>query len=355
MSTSLAIIRADDQEPGLLPEQYNDPRNYIVLHPVVQVPDEARDPDLVGSWAMVQISTAPESGDTFDAWWSRGKKALSRHGLLKISSAAGFAWADTVFDGPHVDPVTRHRRITATARASVRQPNGENYSIPGTVTIDTELIEDERIVSLMGRDKKLTRDQAVAKVAAEIRQVKKHLTQIAESKAMNRVIRAVMDLPQDFDPRQLDACPFVIPRALRRPGSGEDETARALTDGAQAVEELYGQNSDEGKPAFGEGADGFSSDDAGEEGGSEAGAVPDGQPLDVEPSSPKRPAHDPKLSAGPYQSKPVSFIAEKDPDWLAAIAREERAATPGLVAVSREWLAYFHPETFGPEAEAEPW
>lgn len=345
-----------------------DPRKYIVLHPVVHSEGSLASPVLVQSIAVVQINPDEKGPDVFKPWWQvgRGDVAFTANALRRISAAAGMRWEDTQFDGPHTDATTRHKRVTATAAASVRQPNGEWYRISQSKEIDSEVMEAKWTAE--GRNN----------VPKQILILKEQLLAYAESKAMNRVIRALLTLQQQYPAAQLAACPIVVPRLLYRPDMADPMVLEQMhMQGRRASADLYGTpvalpvgadatagaspDSSEGQwadesPLHGEGGDGseasWSEDSAERSTEASPGADTPGQSegASVEAALPES---DPKLSAGPHKDKHVSQLAQREPDYLMKIATGQVKATPTLVECARQWLVYYDPSIL--EGEVEPW
>lgn len=331
-----------------------DATKFNVLHPVmvVQAENGAVSPLLADTVSVVQID--PKGGDTYHdfrfANERDGKAALSGMGLAKIASAAGIQW-----DAQLTHPIARERRddghvyVAFQAAGRVRQPNGEYHVELATADIDTadaaEEFEDTYRRKIKSGRAKYDEDAIPEMVKREVLQLKKFALRHAETKAKNRVIRRLLSLKQVYALSEL-ARPFAVPRLLYRP-----ETAMAIEQGRQAVEEVYGSgagtlpglpspSTEDPPPADvpAAGATGPGQPRESKSGAPESEATAAGASPDVDPT----PKNDPMIEDGEHKGKRYSEVAETDPGYLRGIIDTARAKAKREAA--QAWLDFQTPK-----------
>jgi hypothetical protein len=224
-----------------------DPRQFNVLHPIVAVGPGTESPILVESISVVQIR--PDAGDTYHDYRfadpKKGQFALSGMGLQKIAAAAGIRW---ITGECQVEDRERrldgHVYIRYRATGAVRQPNGEWFRITAHKEIDTADVYEQMIdqkTRKAQRDGKAPDLQAIhAEAKRDILQVRENILGLAESKAMNRVIRKLLSLRQVYMKAELSR-PFAVPRLIYRPDLVDARTLeQAQIEGHQALADTFG-------------------------------------------------------------------------------------------------------------------
>lgn len=167
---------------------------------------------------------------------SRGRNArvaLSKSALNKIGAAAGLSWLDSRRTDDGADP----HYCAWTVTAQVTDPDGTSRRIPGSVEIDLRDGAEEAQALL-------SQGKTPSTGAALLAQTRRFIARHAESKAMNRAIRAALAMKTTFEPGEFDR-PFVAAKVIFT-GAFDDPEVRRMAQMAAiakhngAVAALFG-------------------------------------------------------------------------------------------------------------------
>lgn len=230
----------DKQLPAIKPSEYGLPdqpvaevlqiadaltnaegRGYNVLTPTMRL--EYIPPGHQVSIRVVKFPTeftqADNRAKSNGTWYkvSGGKLALHGSALNMLAAAAGISIVST-----HVERTSRHV-WTATVGATMTGFDGQPRYMAKSKIVDLRDGSDE------------------AKAAGDgVHNARKHGAALAESKAANRAIRALLGLQGAYKPEQA-AQPFVFPRLIFVPDMSNPEIARMVTAKALGiVGDVYG-------------------------------------------------------------------------------------------------------------------
>jgi hypothetical protein len=195
----------------------------------------------------VRLSAKPEDGDVYPSPSGGGKLALSKNGLLKLSSAKGIVWdpvgSRMTGDAPACEacttlaarngrpPICPHN-VGFRSVGAWLDPLGswEVHSATKYWEWDAELAEVRRLYRKQVDEGKITLDQFEIKVQDEFHKRVRDRFSLAESKAMLRVIRQI-GVKAAYSPAEL-AKSFLCPR-VEPDISIEDARRRGMASAAQ--------------------------------------------------------------------------------------------------------------------------
>ncbi len=371
-----ALARVDSPAPVAEVLAKYDTSQFIVLHPVIVSAEGTFSPLLVTSAAVVQVNPDPKGMDVYRGFWTgKGCVAPTKHLLERIATAGGVEWERPTFTGPVTDPNTGHKSVIVTAAAKVRQPDGGWVGISKSKELDTAVLEERFIADYQRRNRSASEQDARTAVRGLVLQAKENLVQLAESKAMSRVIRAIFSLQQEYPEAQLARCPIVVPRIVYDPDVTDPAQLEQIQlRGRRAAAELYGElpdstgvaSGDSGRElppgdstdteeetlAYGEGVSGSDAGPVDEAQGSagDSSAGVDTQAADVEKASagPVRPDEDDTFTAGDHAGETFSSVAEFFPEYAGDVLA---GTAPGSKTMARErhqllfaWYQFFNPQ-----------
>lgn len=173
---------------------------------------------------------------------------LSKVNLLKLSSCAGIIW-DTVRSG-----VIKSDRMYVLYKAvgAMQKSDGTWIPVSANYELDLEVLEDEirerverraaqidfcanrnaerdrwAVDQRTWKNEKGKQDWIASKLKSEMLKKRRFKVQLAETGAMNRVIRALLGTKSSYTREEL-AKPFVVPRIVFRPNLSDPEVKSAL-------------------------------------------------------------------------------------------------------------------------------
>jgi hypothetical protein len=364
-----------------------DERQVNLLNPITTLGLDIQSSYLQPVVAVIAIR--PDAGETYQsrAFHKKDEQSLSALGLAKLAKAGNVRWeysreapgSRTVTKGELGDRSFTHVRIVWEACGAIRLPNGEWYAIPKSRAIDTmTLAEELEDIDRKSLEKGWNKDRQTgrvnwteadipSRVRGQLLQIRANLEQLAETKAQNRVLRALLGVQTKYTGADL-AKPFVVPQMLYRPDVTDPmQLERVRLEGSRAAEDLYGSplsstargsvaalpspetsgsERSTGSPAYGEGAE---KPEGNEETGDRSATPPaegnelrDSHPGD-EPSAggPERPRSDPIVETGEHKGKHWSELAVDDPRYLEVIVAETGAKVKRELA--QRWLDWARP------------
>ncbi len=190
-----------------------------------------------------------------DVYPSKGKLRLTKQALMKISLCAGIEWSS---DCGRTDDGKDKLYVSFRAIGAVRKSSGEWYSIARTYELDLEVIEMEitdqyeskkeypRYENNIGKCTKRTPEEQAVYVAKSVRkdmiQKRKHKLKLAETGAMNRVIRDLLGLKDEYTEADMKK-PFMAVRIIKQIDDSDPRVRKALVeDGLRSITNTYVEN-----------------------------------------------------------------------------------------------------------------
>jgi hypothetical protein len=265
---------AKQEQTGLIELKDYEKQGYNVLAPTTQI--QQISPFHRIRVEFVKVDPNPENGEVYKVGNKRvgtdkqgnpiyeDELTFSKVALMKFADAAGITWnwKDT-------------RAVTITpdyvyyeAVGALRKASGEWIALKGSVEIDLKVKEQEIYQTKLAtaqswandKDKKKylggkTPEQwAREKTAEDMMRERKYKLRKAETAAMERVIRAALQLKQKYSPAELQKA-FAIPKVDFSPDYNDPEVRRLMVQqGIQASHNLFGatpiQTADEGVQMF---------------------------------------------------------------------------------------------------------
>jgi hypothetical protein len=204
------------------------PNQYNVLMPVPAL--STNDVNSV-TIETVTISPNPNDGEVYAPTGGRGALALRKPALFKLASAAGIQWHPT--ECKRVDNLSNPDLVIYRAVAAVRKPSGEPMIMSASYELYLPDVEAEIRFNYENKQRKDPKKYPDIDylVKRDILQIRKYKHELAETKAMLRVIRAMLTIKSTYKAQELQR-PFAIPRIDFDPMSSTDPTIR---DAARTV------------------------------------------------------------------------------------------------------------------------
>jgi len=222
---------------------------FNILLPTVTIKETS--PYHQASLEVVRISTEPSDKEIYEPMKGSGDWAFTAVALRKVAYAAAITWRPDMSyrcdDGKNPDIV----RFKATA--SIQKEDGKWREQSNEYELDLKEIEKELRRSYANKAERYSKenkknpwseakkkDYIETNLERDMIQKRKFKVQLAETGAMNRVIRNLLALKSSYKIDQLEK-PFVIPKITFHPDIEDPETRRILlTQGRQSIGELYG-------------------------------------------------------------------------------------------------------------------
>jgi hypothetical protein len=193
----------------------------------------------------VYLSQKQEDGDVYpEKSAADAKLRISAQGLRKLAVASGIMWH------PRECKRTDNRQdkdyVSFQAVGSIKKNDGTMVAWKGEFDLDLQVVEEELRELYYQKSKSWHKSDAEKKayiessVRRDLLQKRKHKIKLAETGAMNRVIRAILGLKSAYSKAEL-AKPFVVVRIVFQPDLSDPETKRQVTTAAiQAMTGIYG-------------------------------------------------------------------------------------------------------------------
>jgi len=207
----------------------------------------------------IKLSPKPEDKDVYlqqgkedDDKPDRRRYALTKEGLLKLSSCAGIQW-DYNYSG-RTDKQNDPNYISWRAVGAVQKLDGSWLPLQGSYDLDFDVIEEqimEQKKSAAGRYwsnakwwQAMSKDKQEAYIKAKARedflQVKRHKVARCETGAMLRAIRGLLNVRGTYSLAELQK-PFVIARLVFQPDYADPIIkAQAVSLAFKAMQGVYG-------------------------------------------------------------------------------------------------------------------
>ena len=169
---------------------------------------------------VATISSNPDDHEVYEIKQLPGKFALTKVALMRLEAMAGITnWATSIEHGRLPDGSEDPLFVKATASAQIEDIDGtiRNQLQNFELNLNDKSPQSEKMVKL--KDGK--RDQK------ELTQARQYIVQLAESKAMNRVRRVLLNLQSTFTRDELKK-PFVVMRLVDAPLDASDPLIKKL-------------------------------------------------------------------------------------------------------------------------------
>lgn len=195
----------------------------------------------------IKLSPDPDDRDVYP----QGKRfALTKDGLLKLSSCAGVQW-DYSFSG-RIDPMNNPDYIAYRVVGAVQRLDGSWLPLQGAYDLDFVVIEEQAFEGKKESTKswksngwdKFTpaqREAACRKLAHEdVLAIRRHKVARCETGAMLRAIRGLLNVKGTYSAAELQK-PFVIARLVFQPDYADPIIkAQAVALAFKAMQGVYG-------------------------------------------------------------------------------------------------------------------
>lgn len=246
-------MEAETNEYGL--EEYRKKKfNVLVPSQTMKTYSDMHEPVL----EQVSLSADADDGDIYVQEKGNQNKpskyALSKQGLMKLASCAGIMWHPT--ETRRTDDRSDKNYVSYQAIGGVQKNDGSWIWFKAEYDLDFEDVEMEIEEQYRGKQEKYeadreakwwhkkTEDEKEAYIQSCIRrdllQKRKHKLKLAESGAMNRVVRALLGVKNHYTAKEL-AQPFVVARVVFRPDYSDPTVRQELTRASiEAVTSIYG-------------------------------------------------------------------------------------------------------------------
>jgi len=207
----------------------------------------------------VTLSPVPDDGDVYvqekGAKDKSNKYAITKQGLLKLSNCAGVIWHPS--ETRRTDNRADRNYVSYQAVGGVRKSDGTPIFFKSEFDLDFEVVEDEIREQYRLKEQKYEgkkedhawwhKKSKTAKkeyiencVRRDLLQKRKHKMKLAETGAMTRVIRALLNLKNTYTKTELEK-PFVIARIVLKPDYSDPEVRKLLIEASvKAMTGVYG-------------------------------------------------------------------------------------------------------------------
>lgn len=186
---------------------------------------------------VVRISSDPKDKEVYDVAGT-GDFALHATALNKIAYAAGIVW-DARGSG-RTDNGSDPNQVSYKSQAAVRKEDGTYMLMHAEYLLDLAVIEEEIREQKRKKAEKEGKPFDEASVKKEMLQKRKFRLQLAQTGAMDRVIRKILGLKSTYKKEELQK-PFVVPKICFSPDVSDPETRRILLQqGMEATNALFG-------------------------------------------------------------------------------------------------------------------
>jgi len=209
----------------------------------------------------VTLSPDPNDKDVYPGKAVDGTAMFRIHaqGLHKLSLCAGIQW----------DPMQCHRTDNGSDRdyvsyavlGGIRKADGTMLWVPGNSDLDMEVEEEEIFTGHYNRCQNWNKpqDQKDAYVRdatkKDLLYKRKHKLKLAETSAMNRVVRKILALKPQYSKEEL-LKPFLVIRIVLQPNFSDREFRQRMMDASiQAITGIYGPPATRQLPAPGPASD----------------------------------------------------------------------------------------------------
>jgi hypothetical protein len=242
-------------------EEYRKKGSYNVLVPTLTIQEIS--PLHKPVLEIVRINPDAKGGEVYEIVQGSGDFSMRAVALQKIGYAAGLIWnakgCGRTDDGTNPDIVSYR------AEAAVRKEDGTYMPLNAEYMVDLKVIEEETRESYEKKghtlmaDKKKRGDKFTEEdrknyveksVKRDMLQKRKFRLQLAQTGAMDRVIRKILGLKGTYKKEELEK-PFVVPKIAFSPDVNDPKVRELLLkQGMDATSALFGPESERGMIDF---------------------------------------------------------------------------------------------------------
>lgn len=248
-----AVKALEDLQKNL--EEYRSKGLYNVLVPTLTIQEIS--PFHKPVLEIVRINPDSKAGEVYEIVQGSGDFSMRAVALQKIGYAAGLIW--NAKGCGRTDDGSRSSIVTYRAEAAVRKEDGTYMPLNAEYMVDLDVIEEEtrdsyekKSQALMkekkGKNEKWTEEDRKAYVEKSVRrdmlQKRKFRLQLAQTGAMDRVIRKILGLKGTYKKEELSK-PFVVPKIAFNPDVNDPKIREMLLkQGMDATNVLFGPASE---------------------------------------------------------------------------------------------------------------
>jgi hypothetical protein len=236
-------------------EEYRKKGDYNVLVPTLTIQEIS--PFHKPVLEIVRINPDPKAGEVYETVQGSGDFSMRAVALQKIGYAAGLIW--NAKGCGRTDDGSNPRLVSYRAEAAVRKEDGTYMPLNAEYMVDLDVIEEEtresyekKSQTIMAdkrkKGEKWTDEDRKAYVEKSVRrdmlQKRKFRLQLAQTGAMDRVIRKILGLKGTYKASELSK-PFVIPKIAFNPDVNDPQVRQLLLkQGLDATNVLFGSASE---------------------------------------------------------------------------------------------------------------
>lgn len=199
----------------------------------------------------VLLSSNKDDGDVYphsgEEDGDKAKFRLTKQALMKLSVCAGIIWSPT--ETKRTDNRADRNYVSFAAVGGIKKADGQPVFFKAEYDLDFEVIEEQLRESYEQKAKKYKKDSTAKEksdyvefcVKRDLLQKRQHKLKLAESGAMNRVVREILGLKNAYTKAEL-AKPFVMVRIVFRPDYNDKEVKKQLIAAhIQSMTGIYGK------------------------------------------------------------------------------------------------------------------
>ncbi len=204
-STALVLRNMSDLNNALVS---NKDKTHI-LTPFTQLmfEEDLFAPGFRPSLRTITLDTSEDAGEVYESWEKKGEFALTKKALDKLAQVAGIEWVHVY----RVDKGTDPLMASFYAEGKMRLIDGTFHHMPASKSINLNDGSPEA--------------NAMKAKPNQLAGARKNIVALAESKAKNRVIRALLGLKQSYKPAELKK-PFLVMKIV--PDMNDPEVKRMV-------------------------------------------------------------------------------------------------------------------------------
>lgn len=197
---------------------------------------------------IVRINPDPNAGEVYQIVQGSSDYSLRATALQKIGYAAGLIW--NARGCMRTDDGTNPNIVSYRAEAAVRKEDGTYMPLNAEYMIDLAVIEEEtrdayeKKSHLLAKEQKWSderrKDYVEKNLKRDMLQKRKFRLQLAQTGAMDRVIRKILGLKGTYKRAELEK-PFVVPKIAFHPDISDPKVRETLLrQGMEGTDILFG-------------------------------------------------------------------------------------------------------------------
>jgi hypothetical protein len=242
-------------------EEYRKKGSYNVLVPTLTIQEIS--PLHKPVLEIVRINPDAKGGEVYEIVQGSGDFSMRAVALQKIGYAAGLIW--NAKGCGRTDDGTNPEIVSYRAEAAVRKEDGTYMPLNAEYMVDLKVIEEETRESYEKKSQTLMADKkkrgdkfteedrknyVEKSVKRDMLQKRKFRLQLAQTGAMDRVIRKILGLKGTYKKEELEK-PFVVPKIAFSPDVNDPKVRELLLkQGMDATSALFGPDTERGMIDF---------------------------------------------------------------------------------------------------------